>query len=66
MNPNERKTKKSKAVGYDTLGRSVLASNPKKVIVNTVVIPNETLSAVASRFNQNETHERTTNRIHGP
>jgi hypothetical protein len=39
MKPKERKTKKSRAVGYPTLGRSVRASNPKKVIVNTVVIP---------------------------
>lgn len=39
MNANDKKTKKSKAVGYGTFGRSVLASNPKNVIVNTVVIP---------------------------
>lgn len=39
MNENDRNTKKSKAVGYGTFGRLVLASRPKKVIVNTVVIP---------------------------
>lgn len=39
MNPKERKTKKSSAVGYGTLGRSVLASRPRKVIVSTVVMP---------------------------
>jgi hypothetical protein len=43
MNANERKTKKSRAVGYETFGKSVLASNPKNVIVKTVVMPSETL-----------------------
>lgn len=66
MNPNDKKTKKSKAVGYGTLGRSVLASSPRKVIVKTVVIPRDTLSAVASRFSQKETHDKTTNKIQGP
>lgn len=39
MKANERKTKKSSAVGYGTLGRSVLASSPRNVIVKTVVMP---------------------------
>lgn len=39
MKANDKKTKKSKAVGYGTFGRSVLASSPKNVIVRTVVIP---------------------------
>ena len=39
MNANDRNTKKSKAVGYGTFGRSVLASKPRNVIVRTVVIP---------------------------
>lgn len=39
MNANDRNTKKSRAVGYGTFGRSVLASSPKNVIVKTVVIP---------------------------
>lgn len=39
MKAKDRKTKKSRAVGYGTFGKSVLASRPKKVIVNTVVIP---------------------------
>lgn len=51
MNAKERKTKKSKAVGYGTLGRSVLASRPRKVIVSTVVIPAITLSLGKSLFN---------------
>lgn len=39
MKANERKTKKSSAVGYGTFGKSVRASSPRKVIVSTVVIP---------------------------
>jgi hypothetical protein len=39
MNANDRNTKKSSAVGYGTLGRSVRASSPRNVIVRTVVIP---------------------------
>lgn len=66
MNANDKKTKKSNAVGYGTFGKSVRASNPKKVIVKTVVIPNDTRSAVASRFNQNETQDSTTSSTHGP
>jgi hypothetical protein len=66
MKANERKTKKSKAVGYGTFGRSVRASSPRNVIVRTVVIPKETLSAVASRFSQKDTHDNTTSRKQGP
>lgn len=39
MKAKDKNTKKSKAVGYGTFGRSVLASRPKNVIVSTVVIP---------------------------
>lgn len=60
MKAKERNTKKSNAVGYETLGRSALASSPKNVIVRLVVIPRETLSAVASLFNQKDTQDNTT------
>lgn len=41
MKPKERNTKKSSAVGYGTLGRSVRASRPRNVMVSTVVIPGQ-------------------------
>ena len=36
------------AVGYETWGKSVRTSSPKKVIVKQVVMPREILSDVAS------------------
>ena len=39
MKPNDKNTKLSKAVAYGTFGKSVLASKPRNVIVNTVVTP---------------------------
>lgn len=66
INANDKNTKKSNAVGYGTFGKSVRASKPKNVIVKTVVMPSDTRSAVASRFNQNDTHDSTTNSTHGP
>lgn len=39
MNPYESQTKRSRAVEYDTFGRSVRASRPKNVMVRTVVMP---------------------------
>ena len=39
INAKESHTKRSNAVEYGTLGKSVLASKPKNVIVNIVVTP---------------------------
>lgn len=50
MKVKARKTKKSRAVGYGTFGKSVLASNPRKVIVSMVVIPKKRTHTLFTYF----------------
>lgn len=55
----------SNAVAYFTLGKSVLESKLMVESVKTAVMHNPTLSLVASRCIQNETHDKTTIKMQG-